>query len=243
VQWILSGERPWHPVAGDAAGRWVASLMTDRGVEVVPNTQVRELLGDGRVQRVVLDDGSQVGCDFVVAAVGARVDSRPVAGTRITMGRAVVCDGLGRTGAQGIWAAGDCAVIADDRLDGKPAGAAHWEVAHAQGVHVGTNAARVVTGQDPLPWAGLPGWHSELFGLDVIAWGHARPIDRRVVRGNPSVASPNFAELGIDADGRICHAIIVGRAPERAAIRQLVDTRRPVAEMEERLRNPSTPLD
>ena len=62
------------------------------------------------------------------------------------------------------------------------------------------------------------------------------------MRGTFTADAPDFAEIGLDAAGRVCHALIVGREPEREALRRLVEERADVAGREESLRNPMVPL-
>ena len=85
-----------------------------------------------------------------------------------------------------------------------------------------------------MSWDELPGVHSEIFGRDVYAWGAARLIDRRLVRGGGG----DFAEIGVDAGGKVCHVLVVGRDEEHAALRNLVRDRADVAGREDDLRDP-----
>jgi len=53
----------------DTTGRFVQRRLERDGVVVHVASPVIRLEGDGRVQRVVLADGSSFDCDFAVAAV------------------------------------------------------------------------------------------------------------------------------------------------------------------------------
>ena len=241
VDWLIGDDLPWQSSAGEAVGRFVLGLLEKHGVACHRGRTAAELLGDGRVQRVRLDDESELPCDFAVACVGARVDSRPVAGTRVTLGRAILCDEFGRTDAEAVWAAGDCCLLLDRRF-GKRLPCGHWDVARLQGGHVGRNAALAATGGEPAAWDAVPGWHSEVFGVDLFSWGTPLVAERRTVRGSVNVDRPAFAEVAFDADGRVCQATVVGRDGERGALRELVRARVPAAEVEARLRDSDSPL-
>ena len=245
VDLVMKNERPWARLAGETAGRWFASLLESEGVIVHADNPPARLLGDGRVQRVELVGGETLQCDFAVACVGMRVDKRLLQNTSIPAGAAIACDAFGRAGRDAgvshVWAAGDCASIHDARF-GKSLPGQHWDVARLGGALVGDNMALAAAGETLRPWDELPGVHSEVFGRDIYAWGAARLIDRRVVRGRASVESPDFAEIGVDAEGKVCHALVAGREAEHAALREMVRNRVEVAGREDDLRDPDRPL-
>ena len=241
VDLVMKSERPWPGVAGETAGRWIASLLEGEGVNVHADNPPAKLLGDGRVQRVELAGGETLQCDFAVACVGMRVDRRLLANTSINAAAAVMCDAFGRAGRDNavshVWAAGDCAAIFDGRF-GKNLPGGHWDVARLAGRLVGDNMARAAAGEDLVAWDELPGVHSEIFGRDVYAWGAARLIDRRLVRGGGS----DFAEIGVDAGGKVCHVWVVGRDGEHAMLRNLVRDRISIEGREDDLRDPAVGL-
>ena len=223
VTLLMDAALPWHGVAGPAAGRFALNLLQQNGVEVMAESPATAVLGDGRAQRVAAGE-IEVPCDFAVACVGWRVDGRPAKNTGATVSRGVHADAFGRTGVAGLWAAGDCCLI-EDRRFGKLLPCGHWDVARRQGELVGRNMAAAVAGRDPESWTELPGWHTELFGVDAYAWGTPRLIERHeVVRGDGN--SGAFAEVGLDADGRACHAVTSGLdEPATAEVRDLVNDR------------------
>ena len=245
VDLVLRDERPWTRVLGETAGRWLTAVLDHGGVNVHASNAPSRLLGDGRVQRVELAGGETLQCDFAVAAVGMRVDRRLLANTSIPVATAIVCDAFGRAGADNgvshVWAAGDCASIYDNRF-GKGSVGGHWDFARASGAFVGENMARAAAGGPPRAWDEVPGAHSEVFGHQIFAWGSARLIDRRIVRGRASVESPDFAEIGVDAEGRVCHVLVVGLELEQGQLRKLVEHRASVEGREDELRDPNQPI-
>lgn len=238
--WVeLVCDRPdlWHYVAGAAAAHRLRDWMDHNGVILHMNNPAAGLLGDGRVQRVELAGGEKIQCDFAVACLGMRVDRRLVQGTPIAMGNRLICDSFGRVGSDAgiehVWAAGDCCSLWDDRFE-KHVPGGHWDFARQSGTLAGQNMARAATGQSPHPWRELPGWHSEVFGLDIYAWGVCRLIERRIVQDFTESDRPDVAEIGIDAEGRVCHVLALGRHDDLGHLRKLVEDRAPAAEIEGR---------
>jgi 3-phenylpropionate/trans-cinnamate dioxygenase ferredoxin reductase subunit len=245
VELVMEGPLPWPEVAGEAAGRFLLALLQKNDVLLHAANPPKALEGDGRVQRLQLSGGEAVQCDFAVACVGMQVDRRLLQATSIPIGRAITCDEFGRAGAQQgverIWAAGDCSAVLDPRFE-KHATQSHEPVAEATGRLAGRNMAHAARGEELEAWDELPRWDSEVFGISFAGWGMARLVDRRVVRGSTNVAEPDFAEIGIDATGRVCHVLAAGREIEHEALRRLVAGRAEVTGREEALRDPSSRL-
>ena len=106
----------------------------------------------------------------------------------------------------------------------------HRDFARLTGELVGANMARVAGGTAPHPWRELPGWHGEVFGLEVYAWGVSRQIERRVVRDQTQGDRPDVVEIGLDNSGLVCHVLALGHTRSLATLRRLVEERAPAPE-------------
>ena len=245
VELLMDTPLPWAEVAGEAAGRFLLAMLQKHEVIVHAGNGPTALIGDGRVQRVQLAGGETVQCDFAVVCVGMQVDRRLLQNTSIPIGRAITCDEFARAGidqgVERIWAAGDCSAILDPRF-GKHILQGHAPIAQATGRLAGRNMVHAARGEALEPWTQLPHWDSEVFGVQVRGWGLPRLIDRRIVRGHATVSMPDFAEIGIDAAGRVCHVLAAGRGDEHEALQRLVADRVDVTGREEALRDPTQPI-
>jgi len=83
---------------------------------------------------------------------------------------------------------------------------------------------------------------SDVFDLSLSAWGEGRQVDRRLMRGTPSVETPDFVEIGIAADGRVAQVLAVGHGGEDEWLKQLVGTRARIDGHEEAFKDPTTNL-
>ena len=238
VELVAAGAHPWEPLAGEATGRFLGLFLQKHGVVLHANARPLRLEGDGRVQRVVLDRGTVLACDFAVACVGSVANKDLLRNTPITSGKAIIVDQYFRTSAPDVYAAGDCCAVFDP-LFGKHRWFDHWEHASVTGRLAGRNMAGVAES-----FSEVSGFESEAFGLKVRVWGEARLVDRRLLRGTPNVdvAAPRFVEVGVAADGRIAQVISVGESGEDEMLRELVARRVRVDGNEEALRDPGTPL-
>ena len=85
-------------------------------------------------------------------------------------------------------------------------------------------------------------FQSQIFELRLQVWGEPRTVDRRIIRGNPNVDSPDFVEIGIDAAGRVAQVVAVGHDGDADLLEALVRTRFQIDGNEELLKDPGHSL-
>lgn len=236
VDLLLKHPHPWNRFAGESTGRFLSVYLQKRGIRVHPDSAPRRLEGDGRVQRVILPDGTVVDCDFAVAAVGAVPNRELLHGTPIAAGRAILADAHCQTNVPGIFTAGDCAAVFDP-LFGKHRVLDHWDNAIVTGRLAGRNMAGIDESYSTVNYL-----FSDVFDLSLSAWGDSRHIDRRLLRGTPNVDAPDFVEFGIGADGRIVQVLAVGHKSDDDVLRELIAKRVRVDGNEETLKDPGSEL-
>jgi 3-phenylpropionate/trans-cinnamate dioxygenase ferredoxin reductase subunit len=170
---VMLEDQPLSSGFGPEVGAWFAELLRARGVELVCRDSVAAFEGSGeRVETVVCESGRRLPAQMVVMGTGAMPDVMLARASGLTLGETtggIACDGLLRTSADGIWAAGDACEF-DSVLSGGPARIEHWEFARAQGAF----AARSMLGatepfaEIPYFWSDLADWASlEYVGLSV----------------------------------------------------------------------------
>jgi 3-phenylpropionate/trans-cinnamate dioxygenase ferredoxin reductase subunit len=236
VDLFASKAHPWDKFAGEHTGGFVARYLESHGVTFHASSPPLRLEGDGRVQRVVVNNTTQVSCDFVVASVGAVFNRELLRNTPLTAEKAILVDDHCRTNVPGIYAAGDCAAVFDP-LFGKHRVLDHWDNAQVTGTIAGTNMAGGEAKYDAVNL-----FFSDVFDLAMQTWGEARQVDRRLIRGNTSTDAPDFIEIGIAADGRIAQIIAMNHKGEDDLLRMLVGQRARVDGNEEFLKDPTYPL-
>ncbi|MCV7416357.1 FAD-dependent oxidoreductase [Mycolicibacterium litorale] len=115
---------PLASVLGKQIGELVARLHRAEGVDVRCGVGVAEVRGEGRVQAVVLSDGTEVEADIVVVGIGSRPATDWLEGSGIALDNGVVCDAEGRSSAPHVWAIGDVASWLD--TVGNQVRVEHW---------------------------------------------------------------------------------------------------------------------
>jgi NADPH-dependent 2,4-dienoyl-CoA reductase/sulfur reductase-like enzyme len=213
---VTAPMRRWYAEAG-------AELRTGQ-----PVTAVR----DGEVE---LADGTVLGADAVLIGVGSRPDTDWLAGSGV--GRdpdgAVRADARLRTGAPGVWAAGDCASFPSARY-GRRLLVQHWDNALTGPGTVAAGITGADAVHDPVPY-----FWSEQFGRHVQYAGHHQDGDLLVRRGDPAAGDAAWAVCWLRDD--VPRAVLtVDRPRDLAQGRRLIQ--RGTALDPARAADPSVPL-
>lgn len=84
--------------------------LINSGVKVRCSCRVKEFLGEGKVDRVLIDSGDEIPADLVICAIGyrPRTELAAAAGLEITANGTVKVDRYMRTSVSDVFAVGDC---------------------------------------------------------------------------------------------------------------------------------------
>jgi nitrite reductase (NADH) large subunit len=126
--WLLSRQLTERPA------RILESFLARVGVVVRTNLRTQALAGNGRVERVLLEQGGALDADLVILATGVRPDLPLALAAGLAAGRGLTVDDRMVTSDPNILAAGDLA-------EHHAMVAGIWPVAYAQGRVAGHNAA------------------------------------------------------------------------------------------------------
>ena len=202
---------------GGQAGRCFQRVLEDHGVEVHGGQELARFEGAGeRVERVVCESGLELEAGAVVLGVGAVPDVMLARAAGLELGESggVRCDASLRTGADGLWAAGDICEY-DSVVHGRRLRVEHWDVAVEQGKHV----ARAMLGSDA-PYDVVPYFFSDLADWASLEYvGPAARWDAEEVRG--SIEDGEFSIFYADG-GRVVAALSVGRSGDLDEARRLI---------------------
>jgi NAD(P)H-nitrite reductase large subunit len=189
----------------EEAGRRAGALFARHGVAVRTGRDVVEIAGDGRVDRVRLDDGECIEADLVVVGKGIHPNVEWLQSSGIRIGRGVVVDRSGRTNLPGVFAAGDCAET-DDPITGQPTVSGIWPVAYEMGRTAGSAA---VGGDRPSPGA-LHMNCVRFFDVAIISIGEARTGRVAGATEHVLAARDDVYRKLVMKDDRVIGAILYG---------------------------------
>jgi len=92
-----------------SAGALLKSLVEKKGIQVLLNASTSRILGENRVEGVELNDGQQIEADAVILAAGIRPNIGLAKEAGIPVNRGIIVNDQLQTGADGIFALGECA--------------------------------------------------------------------------------------------------------------------------------------
>lgn len=113
VKVIELADRVLAPVVDEITSRIVERKFKENGVEIILNNTISKVVGDSKVEKVVLKDGREIDTDMLIVAVGVIPNTDVVEGTPIEVRRGIVVNKKMETSVKDIYACGDCAEIYD----------------------------------------------------------------------------------------------------------------------------------
>lgn len=213
-------------VAAEETSDWFRALHRSNGVEVTEGVGLDTLLGEGRATAARLTDGREIPVDVVVAGVGARPATGLAEAAGIACDDGIVVDARGRTSAEGVWAAGDCASLPSS--DG-----GRLRLESVQNAIDGSEAvARAMLGSQE-PYVPRPWFWSDQYDVKLQIAGVSERHDRVAVRSAGAGRSHWYYDGGrlvaVDAmnaprDYMVGKRLIeAGRSPEPGAVEEAAD--------------------
>lgn len=206
-------EVPLAPILGAELGRWFADLHLEEGVRLLTGAMLERAEGKGRVERLLLADGTAVECDVVLVGIGTAPATQWLAGSGLGES-GVEVDSHGRTGVPDVFAAGDASIPFDHRF-GLYARTEHWDAAAWQGAAV----AKAMLGEEP-GTPPLPSFWSDQYGVRIQSVGHPHHGERVLVEGDP--AGRDFEAVFV-RDERPVAGLAVGRPRAIPALRKRIE--------------------
>lgn len=188
---IEQAERLLERVAAPEMSEYYAHLHRGRGVQVLTDTQVLALEGEGRITALTTSAG-KLEVDLVVVGIGLIPNISLAEEAGLQVDGAICTDTLARTSDPNILAVGDCASFPSAFYDRR---LRLESVQNAQ--EQARAAAATIMGQekpyDPIPW-----FWSDQYGLKLQMVGLSRGYDRVVSRG--SMESNVFSMFYLNGD-------------------------------------------
>jgi len=220
VHVVAPEDIPLANIFGEQIGGRIKKTHEENGVAFHLGETVKEFAGQERVREVVLSGGSRLKADLVVIGVGIRPAVEFLEGSGLVREGSVAVNGRLETSAEGIFAAGDIALVPDGR-SGEPRRVEHWVEAGRQGMH----AARCMLGSKD-SYREVPFFWSKQYGSSLRYIGYAPDFDQVVFRGS---VTDKFFLAGFYVKGELAAAASVGKARELIRLGQLLEAGKSVS--------------
>jgi NADPH-dependent 2,4-dienoyl-CoA reductase/sulfur reductase-like enzyme len=189
VKVVARTHEPMQEALGETLGREVKRRHELMGVEFVKGASVFGLIGNGHVERVILDSGVIYDADLVVVAIGSLPNTEWLEGSGIDISNGVLVDGglraMSSDGAvvENIFAVGDVARYVNPLFDQVPRRVEHWNLPTETGKRAGLVLGKYLHGESIAemlaePFAPLPSFWSDQYDMHILAFGMTYLADR-----------------------------------------------------------------
>ena len=189
VRVVSRSLEPMEQAVGRELSLEIKRRHQQHGVEFVKGASVFGLIGDGHVERVILDSGVIYDADLVVVAVGSLPNTEWLEGSGINVEdgvlvdpnlRAVLDDG---TVLPNVVAVGDVARYVNPLFDDVARRVEHWNLPTETGKHAGKILAQTLLGESAKDseagaFAPLPSFWSDQYEMNILAFGMTYLADR-----------------------------------------------------------------
>ncbi|TWH03652.1 NAD(P)H-nitrite reductase [Nocardioides sp. J9] len=173
---------PLVRATGTEMGQAIASLHDLNGTTLRCGVGVAAIEGDGKVERVVLADGSTIEADLVVVGIGVIPSVGWLEGSGLTIDNGIVCDENLWTGVPGVYAAGDVANWFNPTL-GERQRMENWTAAAEQGAAAARNA---LDPDNAKAYGTVPYFWSDWYDVRIQFVGSPDADEVRLVDGDPA---------------------------------------------------------
>ena len=174
---LESGPVALGAVVGEAAGRFLTGFHNDHGVQVRTGATVTGIgQAAGSVTGVALAEGTVVPADDVLVAIGSVPNTEWLTGSGLTVHNGLVCDEY-CAAAPGVYGVGDVTQW-DNPLFGTSMRVEHRTNAAEQGLAV---ARTLLAPEARRPFAPVPYFWSDQYGIKFQSYGHLRDHDEALV--------------------------------------------------------------
>lgn len=235
VSMVFDTEHCWEPILDKTSSQMIESVLKKAGVKIYGGSRIKEIAGKEKAEKVVLENGTELGCDLVIFGVGVVCPHEWLKDSGLEVKRGIITNEFLETNASDVWAAGDVAEYKDLIVENFVILGA-WINAQEQG----KTAALNMLGQKQ-PFKKVSFYTTHGFGASVAFVGDASPAEdrERVVRVIPEAsASVQF----FVKNGRVVGATAVNRAQDVQVIVKLIEGRVEVGDKLKELSDPKFDL-
>jgi len=158
--------------------QWIHALHERHGVDIRLTTAFSHFAGDGKLQKAVLGDGSEIDCDIAVIGIGLIPNTELAESAGLDIENGIVVDENGQTSHPDIFAAGDV-TNHPNALLGRRVRLESWENAQNQAI----NSAKAMLDIKE-PYSEIPWFWSDQYDANIQMMGLPEEWDQTVTRGD-----------------------------------------------------------
>jgi nitrite reductase (NADH) large subunit len=199
------------------AAELLKSLVERKGIDIQLNANTARIYGETRVEGVELSDGRCIDADAVIFAAGIRPNIALAKEAGIPVNRGIVVDDQLQTGAEGVFAIGECA---------EHRGICYGLVEPA--CEQARVLARYLAGRNASYGGSIVATNLKVSGVSVFSAGDFMGTDRSETIVLSDINYGTYKKLVI-SDGRLTGAVLIGDVSDALWYLELIRNRQPTA--------------
>lgn len=204
---------PFKKILGEEIGKVFQQVHESNGVSFKLGRKVTEIVGDGKVETVILDNGDRLDADLVVVGIGVQPATEFLQGVELNPKDQSVPVNEYLQATDSLYAAGDIASFPDWRTS-ESTRIEHWRIAAQHGRIAAYNMAG-----KPVKFKGVPVFWTMQFQFPLRYVGHAEDWDEIIFNGD--LQKQEFIAFYVK-DNQVLAAASSQRDTETAAICELL---------------------
>jgi NADPH-dependent 2,4-dienoyl-CoA reductase/sulfur reductase-like enzyme len=209
---------PLAQAIGEEAGLLLADVHRDNGVQLHTGVGVAKLhSAEGEIRAVELADGRTFPADDVLVAIGSVPNTEWLDGSGLTLANGLVCDEFSAA-APGVYGVGDVAVW-HNPLFGAAMRIEHRTNAAEQALAVARN---LLAPDQSRPFAPVPYFWSDQYGMKIQAYGNLRGFDEAAVVENDMYAPHPRLLVAYRKGDKVAGVLTIGMAPKALRVWRLL---------------------
>ncbi|MEG1255529.1 FAD-dependent oxidoreductase [Clostridium sp.] len=195
----------------DKASEILKNIIESYGIQILSNTTVKDILGDVKVEGILIDEKKQLKCDMVIYSVGIQPNIDLIGNTSIETARGILVNDKMETNIKNVYAAGDVAEF-KNHVSGL------WNIAISQGKVAGYNiAGNEIVYQNITPVTTL-----NAFGISLFSMGCIEETKSTMILVDEDINSKVYKKILIK-NNNIVGAIIIGDTKKSPLLKSAIE--------------------
>ncbi|PRR81582.1 NAD(P)/FAD-dependent oxidoreductase [Clostridium vincentii] len=182
----------------DRASEILKNIIQDYEIQILTNTGVKKIVGNSKVEGVLIDEKIELKCNMVIYSTGINPNKELVSNTKVETARGIIVDNKMETNIKNIYAAGDIAEF-DNAIIGL------WNIAIAQGKVAGYN----ITGKETIYEKITPVTTLNAFGVSLFSMGCIDELRATKVLVDEGINKKSYKKIFVN-NNKIIGAIVIG---------------------------------
>lgn len=220
----------WENMVGENSGILLSQILTENGVNILPESQAAEFIGSGKLEAVKLTNGNLVNADIAGVGIGINLDTEYLKDSGLVIKKGVVTNEYLETSIPEVWAAGDIAEFYDPIFK-KYHTLGNWSNAAGHGRTAGAN---MVGEKNVYETTSL--YSMRVFDSNFVFLGDQFVGENTQTLERGSVEDKKLARLLIREE-TVVGASLINLPAERAAINNLIKNKTKITDFKEKFKD------